>query len=197
MSVTYIGISGPIGGGKDTLADGLEALKAFLWPGQEVCVAGFSDMIKEILIGAFNAPREWCYGSHADKQRIIPMTKVSVREACQIIGRAYCAIDPAYWTDIAFRVMGEYFHRHENTGIAIFSDVRFPEEAKWIKMRGGKIIRLLRESRTEEESLLTSERALDGYEFDAVIDNRELSAEQTRALAVKQLITWRMTSAKL
>ena len=67
----------------------------------------------------------------------------------------------------------------------IITDVRFPNEAKAIKDRGGIVIRVERKpfnraggmegnkqfSKQIEEDTHPSETALDGYEFDAVIDN--------------------------
>ena len=62
----------------------------------------------------------------------------------------------------------------------IITDVRFPNEAKAIKDRGGIVIRVNRTYYTEDKKYIIgydpfethpSETALDDYEFDYVIEN--------------------------
>lgn len=63
----------------------------------------------------------------------------------------------------------------------IITDVRFPNEARAIKARGGVVIRLLRGS--DSELTHESETALDSYkDWDYTVDNRNLSKGE---LAVK------------
>ena len=56
---------------------------------------------------------------------------------------------------------------------AVFTDVRFPNEADAIRLRGGMVIRVTRlgTAPVSAAEVHPSETALDGYEFDAWINN--------------------------
>lgn len=63
--------------------------------------------------------------------------------------------------------------------IAVIGDCRFSDEADAIKEAGGKVIHLTRSPFKEEDSH-ESETSLDNYEnFDAVIDNQNMTIEQS------------------
>ena len=63
----------------------------------------------------------------------------------------------------------------------IITDCRFPNEAKAIKDRGGKVIRV---NRGQIDSTHPSETSLDNWEFDYVIDNNEGIKELTEKVRV-------------
>jgi len=67
----------------------------------------------------------------------------------------------------------------------IISDVRFKNEAKSIKDRGGIVIRLTRNSKVMSDHI--SETELDNYEFDYMIDNESKSLEETYEEVAKML----------
>lgn len=73
----------------------------------------------------------------------------------------------------------------------IITDVRFPNEVKAIKDKGGISIRVNREDITGQGKLNphTSETALDNYEFDYVIDNfstMEQLKEKVKTILIKE-----------
>ncbi len=199
--IHYIGISGRIGAGKDTLALGLNRLAPALWPKQSIARLGFGDLIKEVCIASFGIPRALAYGSQEDKRtRWGVNPTLTIRDVIKIIGKAYTDVEVTYWTRRGFEAAHAYFYScgTPGEGVALFYDVRFPTECDWIHQRGGKVIRLLREADvSNEEYVAFSECALDGYaSFDAVLDNRECEPDVTLAMAIKQLKQWGMVDGK-
>ena len=71
------------------------------------------------------------------------------------------------WVDTAMRGVERTGHN------VVFTDVRFPNEADAIKDRGGMVIRVTRlgTAPVSAAEVHPSETALDGYEFDAWINN--------------------------
>lgn len=87
----------------------------------------------------------------------------------------------------------EYDSKYEDE-IAIVMDVRRPNEVDAIHEEGGKVIRLLRAphdktDRFKSETFLDPEN-YDPSNFDAVIDNRFLTPEETWAEAQRVLRNW-------
>lgn len=79
--------------------------------------------------------------------------------------------------------------------IATVCDIRFPNEVEAIKSVGGKVIRLTRTTDEAAKNTHISNTALDDnvYDwsnFDAVIDNQNLSIEDSQALILNKLIEW-------
>ncbi len=80
---------------------------------------------------------------------------------------------------------------HENSHLAIVTDVRFINEVEGIQEAGGKVVRLLRDP-SDGKDQHYSETALDDYpleKFDAYIDNKEMDIEE-------QCVATRLTCAK-
>ena len=74
-------------------------------------------------------------------------------------------------------------------------DVRFPNEAKAIKKAGGKVIRF---TRSPHDDVHASETALQDYDgFDCVIDNANMSIDETNKAILLQLREWEWTKAKI
>ncbi len=86
------------------------------------------------------------------------------REILQLLGTDVGrTISPDMWIDLAFK-------GYTDKDSWIFTDVRFPNEAKAIKDRGGKLIRIERNTGLVDTHI--SETALDDYkDWDLVIDN--------------------------
>ncbi len=143
-----IGISGQKGVGKDTLARYL----------QKNCYCqkfAFADVIKEIAKNYFNVPHYDLRASPEKKDTIltdwlwqeIPNSRktgaMTVRELLQYIG-----------TDLFRNNMHEDFWvkatmfkvKKSKVDVKIITDVRFPNEAKEIRDRGGIVVRLYRDT---------------------------------------------------
>jgi 5'-deoxynucleotidase YfbR-like HD superfamily hydrolase len=94
--------------------------------------------------------------------------KVEIPEVRQLLQRlgTECGrmmLGSNVWIDAAFAKM-------DSVKRYVFSDVRFPNEAEAIKERGGQVWRIQRPG-TEPANDHASERALDDYPFDVVLNN--------------------------
>ena len=137
-----IGISGKAGAGKDTLA---QMLVLELYRYGECRTVHFADVGK------------------ASEIKWLGMT---VRELLQKFGTAIReGVDPDFWVKSLFNI-------YEDKDFIIIPDVRFPNEAKAIKDRGGILIRIERNGAGAGNHI--SETALDDYkEWDYVINNNK------------------------
>lgn len=178
-----------------------------IWP--LVKSYNFADSLKELCVGLFNIPYECVHGTDEQKNQLQehlrwekmpgvisdsrfnsflldhkidlqaknivyhepgPMT---AREFMQFFGTEICRrIYSNIWIDNCIkRIMSD------GSPIAVIGDCRFLNEAEAIKKAGGKVIRL---TRSIYESNHQSEVDLDNYtNFDAVIDNQNMSIDQS------------------
>lgn len=155
----------------------------------------FADSLKELCVMLFDIPPECVYGTDEEKnqnqQHLLwenmpgvtdktgPMTS---REFMQFFGTDVMRkIYEPIWIQNCLRRIEE-----DKSEIAIISDCRFLNEIKAIQERGGKVIRLLR---SPYESSHQSEIDADNYDkFDGVVDNRELSIDESCAKFLSVLI---------
>lgn len=158
----------------------------------------FATALKEMAIGLFNIDKEYLYGTNEQKNQLTKYkwedmpTKVkgksgymTGREFIQYFGTEICRkIYPDIWTDRLIRDI-----QAEEPNLAVISDARFENEIKAIQNAGGKVIRLTRTIPGEDYH--ESELALDGYSgFDAVIDNQNLSIEESCQKLLELLDSW-------
>jgi len=161
-----IGITGRAGSGKDTVSRLLrtlvftrsmsfaEPLKAAVAAMLGVDVARFED-------------REW-------KEAPLPGIGVTPRHLLQTLGTEWGRniIDPDLWVKIAANRYAEYRQRVVNPDIAVvFTDLRFPNEAQWIREQGGLVLRVQRDSADVAESDHDSETQLINIRPDTTFAN--------------------------
>lgn len=186
-----IGISGKIGSGKDTFAEIIKLLSSAPYLTNQTIehylrnpnanllrtewtVKKFAGKLKEVaslLTGIpvykfedqdfkkTNLPEEWNVW-HPNLDRSEPMT---VRELLQKLGTEAMrnGLHTNTWVNATFA--------NYNSGSRwLITDVRFPNEAASIVMKGGLLVRLNRNSDTGDHP---SETALDNYDFSIVIEN--------------------------
>lgn len=176
-----IGISGKKGSGKDTFALLLEDL--FRKQEIKVITKAFADKLKQccaIISGQF----EWIFYNQNIKDKKAGLLNMTNRELMQKFGDLTRQLDPDIW--IKLTLESEYKIAPD---ILIITDVRFKNEAKAIKDKGGILIRM--ESNRSKEDTHKSETDLDDYNnFDLVITNNiGVSIKELQAKA-KDIITY-------
>lgn len=159
-----IGIAGRAGAGKNTVAE--------MIPGASV--VGFADPLYEGLAAMLGVPEDMLR-SRRNKETPLKWLGKSPRELMQTLGtewgRGMVAQD--IWLRLAKRRIETY------GGTIVFSDVRFDNEAEWIRNQGGEVWLVERDQETHHTH--SSEAGISPHLIDRVIDNRG-TLEQTRML---------------
>lgn len=146
----------------------------------------FARPFKEILIEFFDLRRECIYGTDEQKNELtqylwqdMPLKikgksgPMSHREMMQYFGGDLMRkIKPSVWSDFAIKMV-----TIEKTELAIFSDVRHLDEVEAIKKNNGIIIKLLKNSESEDNH--SSEKEVESIEADLEIDNSNLTPLET------------------
>lgn len=121
-----------------------------------------------------------------------PRGPMTVRELLQQVGEEmFLKMHPRIWLD---RFAAEIKSDEGLIDVAINPDPRKPEQIDEIHRLGGKVIRLLRDPYAGADKHI-SETALDEgvYDqgnFDAIIDNRDLTVEHTHVKVFEVLSSW-------
>lgn len=157
----------------------------------------FATALKELASALFNIPRENLFGTDDQKNELSSYnwedmpTKVkgksgpmTYREFMQYFGTNICRkIYPDIWTQRTIKDI-----LAEESLYSIITDARFPNEVDAVKKAGGKVIKL---TRTTSEDTHDSETALDEYEdYDAVIDNRDMTIQESCESLINILDSW-------
>lgn len=108
-------------------------------------------------------------------------------ELLQRIGVGRRQTDPDIWVRAAAWLMQEWEDDFKGVQMIVIPDLRFPNEADWIKRHGGIVLDVRRYApdgtrmiATDRDPTHISETALDGYNFDGIVDNIE--AQPSRAV---------------
>lgn len=164
----------------------------------------FADPLKHFLISVFGAAWENCYGTNEQKNALSHIAwgkfsdeirkkykkkkseKMTWRELMQVYGTdTVRAIDPDAWVRAC---LGNVLS--EQSEFAIIPDTRFPNELNGIRDVGGKVLKFLRNPLNMEHD---SETALDNIpneNFDAIIDNSEMSISEQNEMTIQVLKEW-------
>ena len=110
--------------------------------------------------------------------------KMTAREFLQFFGTEVCRnIYNDVWAERLIKDI-----ELEASLLAVVDDVRFTNEVECIQNAGGKVVRLTRQPHQDSHS---SETELDSYEdFDAVIDNQDMTINETNQEIIKLLEQW-------
>lgn len=163
-----IGVSGKAGSGKSTFASVLKEEFGF----EEVC---FADHLK-FVTGYFLLPGnneidhlKKMNGSNDDKNTKIPGIDKTYREVLQAVGVGMrVCIHPDIWIKLAAPKIVEALDFND----VVISDVRFNNEAEWIKNQGGKIILIERENNPHHVPKHASEEGIDPKFTDITVKNK-------------------------
>lgn len=153
-----VGITGPAGVGKDTVADFLVARYGYT----KVSMAG---PLKAGL-GAMGFPEPL---NRDDKEKLIPGFSFTWREAAQRLGTEFGrALDPDIWV----KVMAQRLRRAGDR--IVISDIRFENEAATIRANGGVVLHLRgRAADLGANANHASEAGIEVFtSCDGMIDNR-------------------------
>jgi len=177
--IHVIGISARKGGGKDTAAANILSR---LIPNHSCKTIRFAGGLKTVMRKCFGITE---FTSQESKDVAMDNGK-SVREVLQYIGTDVMrSIDPNCWVNWWESEVLACWREHF---LIVVPDVRFPNEVKAIQDMGGKVIRLTRCPRPEDEH--ESETALDAMtdytiagdgkdwplcKFNAVLDNSSMT----------------------
>lgn len=132
-----IGLMGPAGSGKDTVRD---ILAKHGYYGM-----AFADPIREMLkplLLACGVDLSWMSARHL-KEEPMPVLGISYRQLAQTLGTEWGrAQAPDFWLKIAAASMMEVSVSTFGPPCFVISDVRFPNEAAWIREMGGQVWRI-------------------------------------------------------
>lgn len=159
-----IGLTGYADTGKDTVREILEDLHGF---GGFAFADPIRDMLRELLTGS--GIDDACMDDRALKEAVIPVLGVSYRQLAQTLGTEWGrSLQPDFWLRIASACVADL----ELSGYrnVVVSDVRFANEADWVRSRGGVIWRVQREQAAPVNPHI-SESGVDLIEFDWTINN--------------------------
>ena len=191
--MSIIGLSGHIGSGKDTVANIIKKIdyekkwqtKKFAYKLKQIAsiLTGipankFEDQeFKKTYLG-----KEWMIQTKIDHtiikngepSKVEVISKMTVRDLLQKLGTEAMrnGLHPDVWVNALMSDYKKTKDKDEEYSYPnwIITDVRFPNEYDAIKSKGGIVVRVNRDVKTEEPKHI-SETALDDYQFDYVINN--------------------------
>ena len=157
----------------------------------------FAGALKEICNGLFGLDKSQCYGTDEQKNSDTFIKwenmpgyegdktgNMSAREFMQHFGTDICRkIHPDIWTDHTIKTI-----RTEEPLIAVISDCRFQNEVDAVQRAGGKVIHLTRGIDNDSHSSEAESEQIENY--DATIDNKELSLYETNEEILALLEEW-------
>ena len=157
-----IGISGKSGSGKDYVSNILQSILLNEY-GEYYIIDKFARKIKEALSVLFEINIKQFEEQSFKSEKIYK--DFTCRDLMILLGNHFgrASIDKDFWIDLLF-------NSNKSNNI-IISDVRFKNEFKSIKDRGGLIIRVESDECNNIDNI--SEKDLDDYQFDYIITNNK------------------------
>jgi len=150
-----IGLTGPAGVGKDTVAS--------FMTGYGFSTYAFARPLKDALrVLGIHEPL-----TREEKEINLPGMPFSYREAAQKLGTEFAReLDQNFWLKLADKAV----ERNYNT---VITDVRFDNEASWVRERGGLVVHIIGRKTTVQGALSrhASENGVHRLMYDVILDN--------------------------
>lgn len=171
MSRIIIGLHGIAGAGKDTFAAAVKELE------DNTDIFAFAEPLKQASKILFNFSHDQLYH---------PIAKEVIDERWQLNGKECCPREILQWlgTDVLRNHINQKFFvinmqqriAASKAKYVIISDVRFDNEAEFIRDIGGKVIKIKRDmektgGKTTKHSTHVTEKGISTHLIDAVIEN--------------------------
>lgn len=165
-----------------------------VWP--YVKLYSFADKLKQFCIEHFNLTPQQCYGTEQDKNSSTevlwenlphykelknkPKGLMTAREVLQQFGTNVCRrMMNDCWANALIKEI-----KREQSWLSIITDMRFENEAKKVEEIGGNCVLLTRKTGEDNHE---SENGLKNYQFKYIIDNQNISRDQTMEKVVDLL----------
>lgn len=167
MSTVLIGLTGRMGSGKSTVADHLCREHGFT-------EYAFAEPIKAGLAAILGITPEELERQKRSHLPVFPGYEVGIRGMMQTLGTEWgrSGIHPNFWLDLAAQRLDHLaaFSQEGPAGLVI-SDVRFENEADFVRQRGGVIVHIKNQTRDQGAWSHISEATLAIHDNDYVVQN--------------------------
>ncbi len=177
---TLIGITGRAGAGKNTLA---EAIVSAMGGGE---IVGFGDTLRDVVEAAFGSRYETQESKAAvdeywDRRLVGPGDSISQKLGDrQVTGRRILQffgteifrnlVHPDFWLFTMERRLAQ--PKYQQAPVVVIADVRFENEASFIRRRGGEVIEIMR---ADQRSTAAADHASEAGLPDSMLDRRMVS----------------------
>lgn len=188
--MNLIGITGLAGSGKDTAGRLIRDLLVCEGAPNGAFVTALADPIREML-AALGVPRRYMTDRTLKELPVPGFGLLSYREMAQTLGTEWGrALDGNLWLKVAELHARQLVTEAGGTPTLIYTDIRFPNEANWIRRHGGRLMRIARAA-IDPVRAHASEWHIKDLPVDAEVLN-DGSLEQLRARVRERLVGWHM-----
>lgn len=168
---------------------------------QNLCavkIYSFADKLKQFAVECLGLTHEQCYGTDEDKNSLTNLKwcnmpgfysssvahEMTAREVLQYFGTGICRkMYPNIWVDACLRQIEK-----DNCVFALISDCRFVNEGQAVQAKGGKVVDFTRCPFPQDRH--ESEIALDNFNFDAIVDNKNMTLREKNETVLQLVKDW-------
>ena len=158
--LVYVGITGRMGSGKDTVADSIKKH----YDDALIHIARFAAPIKEVAALYFDISPEVLQNTELKNTTLIPFqtvdASISVRGLLQGIGTAMRGIHTNFWVELFHRMYGpkEFiknygYPTYDRDVVVLIPDLRYKNEEEYIRRKNGIIIKVERPQELGDNSI--------------------------------------------
>lgn len=188
LNMKVIGLTGTAGSGKDTVANIIENLVT-----NKVHKYSFSTPVKEAASVITGLDPIYFDSNNPEREAIHPIWGLSPRKILQLLGTDCCRdiIHKDIWIKLAQVAYHTALHKYPQPKYFVITDVRFNNEAEWIKSLNGEVWNIIRSNKNigdrGTESNHETERGIFPRYHDEIIDNNFslISLEDTIGVMLK------------